>query len=103
MSIFSFIKTQTDINEGVNLFRTVPGAVLLDVRSNEEYVQGHIPGSINLPLNRLAAIKLEKGTPLFVYCLSGARSARACAWLEKSGYSAKNIGALTSYRGTLEK
>ncbi len=103
MSIFSFMKTQTDINEGIDLFRAAPGAVLLDVRSKEEYTQGHIPGSVNLPLNRLAGIKLEKDTPLFVYCLSGARSARACAWLKKNGYSAENIGALTAYRGTLEK
>lgn len=103
MSIFSFMKTQTDINEGMTLFRAVPGAVLLDVRSNEEYAEGHIPGSINLPLNRLATIKLDKNTPLFVYCLSGTRSARACVWLEKNGYSAKNIGALTAYQGTLEE
>ena len=103
MSIFSFMKTQTDINEGIDLFRAAPGAVLLDVRSKEEYTQGHIPGSVNLPLNRLAGIKLEKDTPLFVYCLSGARSARACARLKKNGYSAENIGALTAYRGTLEK
>lgn len=103
MSIFSFMKIQTDINEGIDLFRAAPGAVLLDVRSKEEYTQGHIPGSVNLPLNRLAGIKLEKDTPLFVYCLSGARSARACAWLKKNGYSAENIGTLTAYRGTLEK
>ena len=103
MSIFSFMQTQADINEGVNRFRAMPGAVLLDVRSNEEYAEGHIPGSINLPLNRLATIKLDKDTPLFVYCLSGTRSARACAWLENNGYSAKNIGALAAYQGTLEE
>lgn len=102
MSIFSFMQTQNDIHDGLKRFRSMSGAVLLDVRSPEEYADGHIPGSVNLPLNRLAAIDLDKSTPLFVCCLSGARSARACAWLEKNGYTAENIGGLTTYRGELE-
>ena len=43
----------TDINAGVRLFQETEGAVLLDVREPDEYAQGHIPGSRNLPLSRL--------------------------------------------------
>ncbi len=49
MSIFDFF-TGSDINEGVKQFREHKNAVLLDVRSKEEYAAGHIPGSINIPL-----------------------------------------------------
>jgi phage shock protein E len=100
MSLFNFMQ-QPDLTEGLKRFHATDGAVLLDVRSPEEYADGHLPGSVNLPLNRLAAIDLDKRTPLFVYCLSGARSARACAWLEKNGYAAENIGGLVSYHGKL--
>ena len=80
-----------------------PGAVLLDVRSEEEYAGGHIAGSVNLPLNRLAGIDLPKTTPLFVCCLSGARSRRACAFLTKQGYQAEDLGGLNTYNGPLVK
>lgn len=101
MSLFRFMQTQPSISEGLKQFHAVPGAVLLDVRSPEEYADGHLPGSVNLPLNRLASISVDKDTPLFIYCLSGARSARACGWLNKNGYTAENIGGLVSYHGKL--
>ena len=40
-----------DINDGVKEFEGTEGAVLLDVRTADEYAEGHIPGSINIPLN----------------------------------------------------
>ena len=76
MSIFDFF-TGSDINEGVKQFREHKNAVLLDVRSKEEYAAGHIPGSINIPLDRIgeAAGQIpDKKTEIFVYCLRGARS-----------------------------
>lgn len=91
-----------DINEGIERFRKTEGAVLLDVREKDEYVQGHVPGSINLPLSRISSIPYEKGTILFVYCLSGARSSRACRWLDHNGYEAVNIGGIADYHGRLE-
>lgn len=39
-----------DIGQGVEEFRATPGAVLLDVRSRQEFQKGHIPGSRNVPL-----------------------------------------------------
>lgn len=89
------------IEEGLEKMKEVPQAVLLDVRSEDEYRDGHIEGSINIPLNKLAAIDLPKETPVFVYCLSGGRSKRATAFLQKLGYDAVNIGGITNYKGKL--
>lgn len=66
---------------------------LLDVRTAEEYVRGHIKGSINLPLNEIA-YNIQKFIPdknktIYVYCLSGSRSNQAAGTLSKLGY--KNV------------
>lgn len=95
-----------DINAGVQQFKSTPGAVLVDVREADEYAQGRIPGSINIPLSRLRDIEGEiddYDTPLFVYCLSGGRSARATAALVSMGYTAvNNIGGISAYNGKVE-
>lgn len=97
--IFGF----NDINKGVEEFRQTKNAVLLDVRTKEEYAGCHIPDSINLPLDELEEIdeKIpERDTAIFVHCLSGARSAEAERRLEQKGYTkVKNIGGINSYRG----
>lgn len=82
-----------------------PNAVLLDVRTREEYASGHVPGSVNLPLDQISQIEKTgagKESPLFVYCHSGARRGSACAWLSRQGYQAENLGGITAYRGPLE-
>ena len=71
MALFT---SAADINKGVEEFRATPGAILLDVRTSEEYKDGHIPGSLSIPLAALPARYSELGatdTPLFVHCLSG--------------------------------
>ena len=52
MGFFDFLK-QPDINKGVMEYRNTDGAVLLDVRTPQEYREGHIPGSKNVPLQQL--------------------------------------------------
>ena len=101
MSIFFFF-LRTDINTGLEQARRTPGAVLLDVRTEGEYAAGHVPGSRNIPLDRIGEAALDRETPLFVYCRSGARSSQACAILRQRGYEAVNIGGILHYRGTLE-
>ena len=95
-----------NIDEGVELFRATPGAVLLDVRNENEYADGHIPGSINLPLMQLpkiGEIVEDLDTPLFVHCLSGGRSGKAVAFLQEQGYTkAVNIGGIKAYTGEKE-
>ena len=46
MGIFNLFK-QPDINQGVQDYKNAAGAVLLDVRTPQEYREGHIPGSQN--------------------------------------------------------
>lgn len=89
------------IEEGLQKLNETENAVLLDVRSTEEYREGHLEGSLNIPINRLPTISLPKETPIFVYCLSGARSKRAADFLNKIGYTATNIGGIAGYHGRL--
>lgn len=102
MGLFDVLFRRPDLEEGLERWRAVPGAALLDVRTPEEYRDGHVPGAVNLPLDRLAEGELPQGRPIFAYCLSGARSARACAWLKRRGYEAVNLGGIGGYRGVLE-
>ena len=105
MGIFDWLRP-TDINKGVEACRAEPGAVLLDVRTAEEYRDGHIPGSKNAPLDSMEVVLSavpERDTPLFVYCYSGARSRQAAGALRHMGYSSvKNIGGIAAWRGKVE-
>ncbi len=95
-----------DINEGVREFRETEGALLIDVRDEDEYADGHIPGSINIPLDEIkyaGNILGGKRTPIFTYCLTGARSSQAVDRLRNRGYvNVKNIGGISKYQGELE-
>lgn len=79
---------------------------LIDVRTPEEYRAGHIPGSRNVPLDQIGEIEKavsDRDAKLFVYCLSGGRSASACAYLVRMGYTnVVNIGGIASWRGRIE-
>ena len=105
MGFFDLFKGP-DIGQGVEEWKRTPGAVLLDVRTPGEYRQGHIPGSVNIPLDsiRQAEVRIpDKATPLFVHCLSGARSSSAVRMLRQLGYTeVKNIGGISRYRGETE-
>lgn len=97
-----FKNNMPTLEEGLEQMKSVKDAVLLDVRSEQEYMEGHIPGSVNFPINKLPTFDMAKETPIFVYCLSGGRANRACAFLQKQGYDAVNIGGIAGYKGTLE-
>ena len=91
-----------DINQNVKALLTNPGALLVDVRTPEEYAAGHIPGSVNWPLERITLFDMEGG-PIGVYCHSGSRSARAAAWLAQAGYEdVQNLGGIIDWTGPLE-
>lgn len=68
-------------------------AVLLDVRTTDEFVHGSVPGFINIPLHelreRIQELPTEK--PVYVHCFSGLRSYVACCILAGNGYTAYNI------------
>ena len=106
MGFFDFLK-QPDINRGVMEYRDTNGAVLLDVRTPQEYREGHIPGSKNVPLqtiDKISSVADNKNIPLFVYCYSGARSRQAASMLQHMGYTnVQNIGGIAAYRGKVER
>lgn len=71
-------------------------AVLLDVRENEEWVAGHAPGALHVPMGQVTQ-RLEEieaalpDGPVRVVCRSGARSARVTAYLRQAGWDAVNV------------
>ncbi|MEZ4732126.1 MAG: rhodanese-like domain-containing protein [Caldilineaceae bacterium] len=76
------------------------GAVVIDVREESEYVDGHIAGAIDIPIRTLAQNldKVPADQPVVVYCASGFRAALSTAALHIMGYS--NVRAFPpSYAG----
>lgn len=65
--------------------------ILLDVRTPEEYSEGHIANSVNIDWNGDSfdadVAKLDKTKPVFVYCRSGKRSASAATNMRKNGFT----------------
>ena len=106
MGFFDFLK-QPDINKGVMDYHNTNGAILLDVRTPQEYREGHIPGSKNVPLQQLdkiSSVADNKDMALFVYCYSGGRSRQATDMLRYMGYTnVQNIGGIASYSGKVER
>ncbi|MCI8828402.1 MAG: rhodanese-like domain-containing protein [Ruminiclostridium sp.] len=106
MGFFDFLKGP-NIDQGVEEYTATPGAMLLDVRTPQEYQEGRIPGSKNVPLQSLEQVGqlVEKqDTPLFVYCYSGARSRQAAGVLARMGYTnVKNLGGIAAYTGKVER
>ena len=72
----------------------------------QEYREGHIPGSQNVPLQQLDKAEEateNKDTVLYVYCRSGARSRQAVSLLKHMGYTnVHNIGGIAAYSGKVE-
>lgn len=82
--------------------------VLLDVRTQEEFNNGHIPGALLLPYDEIdqkaAQLLPEKEKEIIIYCRSGRRSAIAKDSLEALGYSnVKDFGGMNRWQGKVEK
>lgn len=71
------------------------GAIILDVRTPQEYNQGHIENAVNIPVNTLEANlnKLDKDKPIITCCQSGTRSAFAEKILNQHGFKVYNGGS----------
>jgi rhodanese-related sulfurtransferase len=65
-------------------------ALLVDVRTRDEYNQSHIKGSICIPLdnlmNDIVKYEIDQNRKIIVYCASGRRSTVACQMLHEKGY-----------------
>lgn len=77
------------------------GGRLVDVRSPGEFAGGHLGGAVNIPLDELGRRVVEIGPPetaVVVYCLSGARSARAASLLRAQGFThVSDLGAMSRW------
>ena len=105
MSIFSSI-FGPGIDELTAQARETPGSIVIDVRSPDEYRDGHIEGAVSIPLVSIPATASkrlpDKNAPIYAYCLSGARSAQAVRELERQGYTkVVNMGGIGRWSGPL--
>lgn len=77
--------------------QAIPTAPIIDVRTPEEFKQGHIQNAVNINWNgsdfSAQMAKFDKSQPIFIYCLSGGRSGSASAQLRSEGF--KEIYELT--------
>lgn len=81
-----------------------PGAVLLDVRTRSEYVQGHIDGSTLIPLDQLSASLTQLAAvqaPIIIICHSGARASTAATALRRASKADVHVlgGGVSSWAG----
>lgn len=65
--------------------------VTVDIRENNAYLYGHIPGSINIPSSELPSVDLPKGKQIIVYCRTGNISGEYAAMLREKGYDAYDL------------
>lgn len=76
------------------------GGQLVDVRTPEEYAQGHITEATNLPVQSIKSgslLTVDKDAPIYVYCRSGARSVQAASLLKDAGYvNVIDLGAMSA-------
>ena len=79
-----------------------PMPLLIDVRTAQEWSDGHIDGAMNIPLSQLSERLAELPTdrPLIVYCASGYRSAIAASLLRRAGRAgvANLVGGLAAWK-----
>ncbi len=68
------------------------GTKVIDVRSPQEYAQGHVPGAVNVPLEELLAAPASAAPDgAHVVCQSGRRSAEAVHALQQAGVAALSV------------
>jgi rhodanese-related sulfurtransferase len=74
------------------------GATVIDVREPGEYVGGHVPGAVLVPMGQLPSrvSDLDRSRPLYVICASGNRSGAMTDYLRRAGFDAWSVAGGTS-------
>ena len=74
------------------------GAVVVDVREPGEYVAGHVPGAILMPMAQLPSrvSELDPSRTVWVICASGNRSRAMASYLVRAGFDARSVDGGTS-------
>ena len=90
-SAIQTIKTDLSTSEFEAKINTDPTVPLIDVRTPEEYSQGHLQNAVNIDWNgstfTTQIATLDKTKPVYVYCLSGKRSAAAADKMRSDGFT----------------
>lgn len=93
--LWNTLQTQASGVSALNSFEVTKlinreDAVLVDVREENEFTQGHILNSINMPLSglsdKISRLEKHREQPIVAICLSGQRSAQACKKLKNQGF-----------------
>ena len=88
--------TNLDLDQFASKVEAYPPVCLVDVRTPEEFSEGHIMGAVNydwydsLFVDNISA-EYDKSAPLYVYCRSGKRASEASAALAKAGFEVYNL------------
>lgn len=86
-----------------------PNAVILDVRTEDEWNDGYIPGAVNIDIYKGQGFiyevdQLDKSKDYYVYCKAGGRSEQACAVMNQLGFdhTYNLLGGMMQWRGAVE-
>ena len=99
---------QISMDEAVKMMRDEKDYIILDVRRPDEFAEGHIPGAINVPNEKIGTTEIaelpDKSQLILVYCRSGRRSKEASEKLVKLGYTnIVEFGGILDYKGEIQK
>lgn len=95
--------------EGLEIAKNNPDAIIVDVRHDDEYKAGHIPGAVLLTMETITAKTAAKVLPdksqmILIYCRSGRRSKISAQTLLELGYTNLiEFGGILDYKGKVEK
>lgn len=100
--------TRVETSKAKEMMGETEHYILLDVRTVEEYNDGHIEGAINLPLDEIEEKAISTlpnlNQPIFVYCRSGNRSKTASQQLVELGYTnIIEMGGIIDWKGNIVK
>lgn len=98
------------MEEGKKIIESESGYIILDVRTKEEYDEGHIPEAVNVANEDISTSHQsveqlpDKNQKILVYCRSGNRSKQAAKKLAAMGYSnVIEFGGIIEWKGDIEK
>lgn len=97
------------MTEGLEIAKNNPDAIIVDVRRDDEYKAGHIPGAVLLTMETITAeiaakVLPDKSQMILIYCRSGRRSKIAAQNLLDLGYTNLiEFGGILDYKGKVEK
>ncbi len=99
---------QISMSEAQDMMNKEKDYIILDVRTQDEYKEGHIPNAICIPNETIGDKEIDKlpnkNQLIMVYCRSGNRSKQASEKLAKLGYTnIVEFGGLKDWQGEIEK